>query len=177
MVSSGEVIRIQFNLAQYGIMIGSFCGAYLGAIDLAWPWLAGGSALCSRVWPHYRYRSRPRLTTDPEPHGIYGGNSSAIFGRRQDKSRTDRSRSRVHGDFSTQALNMFWQPRFRDELALSVEHLGWLFVAMQVSVFVGNNMAKRYLRPGRSFSGLVTALSVFGMVRSGRHPICPGRSY
>jgi len=139
--SSGEIVK---NAAG---ILGGLAGAYMGTVNLAYPWLAGAILLFITFLIAGR--------TMHEPARLNPGRERSPFlaiKRIVERSVTHGLKKRVVlllmtttllSSFFYQPLNMYWQPRFADIAGGKIWVLGWIWVFISVSLMAGNYLAKR----------------------------------
>jgi MFS family permease len=133
-----------------GVIIGAVLGGYLGAVDLALPWLAGSMVLFLLFAVSWFMMSEPYLERKPlrlkstfeEMKRIssasvrYGMDHPVIF-------------NMIIAGFllgiAVQPWNMFWSPFFKDTLNVDTSVLGWMFAAISLFSIVGMHFASRTL--------------------------------
>lgn len=133
-----------------GVIIGAVLGGYLGAVDLALPWLAGSMVLfllfvVSRFLMMEPYVKRKPLrlkSTFEEMKRIasssvrYGMSHPVIF-------------NMIIAGFllgiAVQPWNMYWSPFFKDTLNVDTSVLGWMFAAISLFSMVGMHFARHTL--------------------------------
>ncbi|VVB73950.1 Multidrug resistance protein MdtH [uncultured archaeon] len=133
-----------------GVIIGAVLGGYLGAVDLALPWLAGAVTffvlfLIARMLmtePYFKQKPLKVKSTFEEMKKVsgdsirYGTKHPIIF-------------NMIIVGFllgvAVQPWNMFWTPFFKDTLKVDTSVLGWMFAAISLFSMAGMYFAKRTL--------------------------------
>ena len=133
-----------------GIIIGAVLGGYLGAADLALPWLAGSMVLFLlfiisqflMTEPYFKRKPLKLKSTFKEMNKIasasvrYGMNHPIIL-------------NMIIAGFllgiAVQSWNMYWTPFFKDTLKVDTSVLGWMFAAISLFSILGMHFAKHTL--------------------------------
>ncbi len=149
---SGEVISNERIFSSEGIaknaanIFGGLTGAYMGDINLAYPWLAGAVVLVvifiisSRIM----IEPKPYHTLDPQSpftaiktifkHSIdYGLRKKVVFLLMI---------TTLISAFFYQPLNMYWQPHFAEVADGQIWILGWIWVLISGSLMFGSYLVK-----------------------------------
>ena len=150
---SGDIISNDRIFSSEGIaknaanIIGGLAGAYLGAIDLSYPWLAGAVALIITFLFSLKLMTEPPAITRPAVQSPFAAVSEIIK-----KSVSFGLKKRVVlllmmttliSSFFYQPLNMYWQPRFAGMVGGTVWILGWIWVLISLSLMLGSYVVKR----------------------------------
>jgi len=136
--------------SSVGVIIGAILGGYIGAVDLALPWLAGAIVLSLLfiisqliiAEPYFKRKPLKLKSTFDEMKKIssasirYGMDHPIIF-------------NMIIAGFllgvAVQPWNMYWSPFFKDTLQVDTSVLGWMFAAISLFSMVGMYFAKHTL--------------------------------
>ena len=148
--SLDKVFTREQQVRQLATLGGAVAGTYLGSVDLALPWLAGGAmfmltAGVASLTMREDYFERQRLTL-----------KSGLASMRKTMTKSVRYGFKHSGVrfllilgfalfFATQGPNMQWQPRFAGYIS-DKAMLGWFWVAMSLAMLLGASIAKWFLR-------------------------------
>ncbi|MBI4099369.1 hypothetical protein HY442_02490 [Candidatus Parcubacteria bacterium] len=149
-----QVFVREQQVKELATISGAVAGAYLGKLDLALPWFMGGvmfmaTAVVAALVMREEYFERKRLTLDA---GLGSMRQTIAASARYGFGHKEVRFLLLLGfalAFATQAPNMQWQPRFAAHLG-DRALLGWLWVAMSLSLFLGASVAKWFLRQARN---------------------------
>ncbi|OGF25686.1 hypothetical protein A2303_06825 [Candidatus Falkowbacteria bacterium RIFOXYB2_FULL_47_14] len=142
LASDKEKIR---NLSR---IIGTVFGAYIGAINIALPWLVSGITIliCGVLAIFLIDESyfQARKKADPERTGLKRIiKDSCDFGLKN-RSIFFLGLSAMAYSFTCMPFNMYWQPFFRDGFSVPVVALGWVHGASLIILYLGNEFAGRF---------------------------------
>ena len=136
--------------SSVGVVIGAVLGGYIGAVNLALPWLAGAAVLfilfvisqLIMTEPYFKRKPLRLKSTFDEMKKIssasvrYGMAHPIIF-------------NMIIAGFllgvAVQPWNMYWSPFFKDTLNVDTSVLGWMFAAISLFSMVGMHFASRTL--------------------------------
>jgi len=151
-VQSGEKITNERIFSSAGIarnsayIVGGLAGGYIGNVNLAYPWLAGGIVLClTFIWAAFTMKEPYALTH------IKAKSPFLAFGDILKRSLTYGLKKRVVLylmsaafilSFLYQPLNMYWQPQFSAKAGGEIWVLGWVSVLIFVSLMLGSILVK-----------------------------------
>lgn len=154
-VSENWITRTDYIFSQaqvfskVALIGGGILGAYLGQINLAYPWfLTGLTGLVTLFisWLYMKPDSQPTQIKFSIVSGLsqmqhiavdsfkYGFSHPIIFWL---------IISTALSQFAFQPLNMFWAPRFNHLAGDKLELMGWLWAAMSLFMMVGNYLSKK----------------------------------
>jgi MFS family permease len=140
-------------IRQIGGGIGAVTGSYLAAHNPILPWFVGGSVMAITTLLAYTAMKEDYFMkgTFSWKRGLTSMRDIAVSSIRYGtKDKTVRFILIVTcvQIFSVQALNMYWQPFFRDH-KVSEQHLGFLFIGMMVCLAAGAFIASRLRSKGK----------------------------
>ena len=130
------------NLA---LIVGGLAGAYLGSISLAIPWAANGffflilAIVIQAILPTSERKTERNVL--PEFKNIFIGYQVVI----KDKCILALIASGFLSSFSLASIKLFWLPTMKDNFQTSVTFLGWLWVGIAGSIFLGSYFVKPYV--------------------------------
>lgn len=172
---SGDPIPNERIFSSEGIaknvanIIGGLAGAYLGDIDLAYPWLAGAILLVVTFLISSKYMIEPAKVIRPPSHSPFMAVAAIIkksiaFGLKKRVVLLLMTASLI-SSFFYQPLNMYWQPRFAGMIGGTVWILGWIWVLISLSLMLGSYLVKRLpkafpMRKSLAASALLSSLPV-----------------
>lgn len=146
--STATVFRQEQLTRQFVSIPGAILGAYIGTLDLSYPWLAGGClglvvALVSWfVMREDYFVAPPRMSPFASMHEML---KMAMRGMRfARKSKVVRLVVVMNAvlAFSVQSPNMQWQPFFRSAVG-SVSWFGYVWAGIALCVFAGIHLSKK----------------------------------
>lgn len=163
-------VFIRFNqINQFGIIFGSVIGAYIGAINIALPWLMSGfGLLLLGIYAETRMdEHRIEKTIETKKLKFRKIIKESITICKAEKQVQLITFLAFIFTFSCMASNMFWPVRFKEQLGIPQEHLGWIFALIVIVIAIGSQAAKRFINWARDEIGaILMSFSLFavGMV-------------
>lgn len=141
-----KVFRQELTSKSIGLMIGCLLGAYLGNINLSWPWLATAffmflAGIFSLIFIKENY---VRETSKDSKSGFVKQVSEAWhYGVKNKELLYIMSFCGLMA-LSVQALNMQWTLMFKNSYNFSSLNLGYLFVSISIAVALGGKISKKF---------------------------------
>lgn len=167
----GEYNRIfgrETLIRQVGGGVGAIAGSYLAAYNPALPWFVGGTVMGITTLAAYltmteEYFVRAAFSWK---RGLVAMKDVAVssirYGMDHKAVRFILIITCIQ-IFSVQALNMYWQPFFRNH-SVSEQHLGFLFVGMMVALAAGAFIASKLDASGREKKLIVRTQVITGLI-------------
>ena len=152
------------QLSSLGFMATALLGAYVGSVDIAWPWLLGGAGFLLSGLAGMLLRERPRSATALDHRAWRGAVRAQIaVGLRQGVSiRSVRFLSLAEA-IMLGAMAPYWLEwplLFKDGYGAGVWVVGWVFCALGVGRLLGSEASARLYVVPSDRPRLLASLSV-----------------
>lgn len=165
-----DIFKKECRFATVGVIIGSLSGAYIGCVDISFPWLMGAVSLffcgifCWIVMKE-EYFSKKKFKLDFSPISCVI-KDSITFGWKK-KSVLYMILFGTIISFSCMPFNMYWQLIFKDTYNFSVSSLGWIFVGIAVFSLIGSQVSVWFgsmFKKEKNAIVLTQAITAAGMI-------------
>ena len=128
-------------------IIGGLAGAYMGNIDLAYPWLAGAIVLVTVFIISAAIMREPARTIKVTIKSPFPAIKNILirsvdYGLRR-KTVLFLMLATLVLSFFFQPLNMYWQPRFSGLAGEKIWMLGWIWALISLSLMLGSYLVRR----------------------------------
>lgn len=171
-VSKNWAMRTDYIFSQgqvfskIALVVGAIIGAYLGQINLAYPWflVAFTGLIAFFVSIFYMRTDQPVKDTFGFGRGLK--QMTAIVKNSLDYGFRNKvvlwlMIATFVGEFAFQPLNMFWAPRFNQMAGGEVKLMGWLLAGMSIMMAVGSYLSRRLSERKVSYWKIMSISALF----------------
>lgn len=171
-VSENWAMRTDYIFSQgqvfskIALVVGAIIGAYLGQINLAYPWLLVAFTGLITFFVSIFY-----MRTDKPVKDIFGFSRGLKQITMIAKNSFDYGfRNKVVlwlmvatfiGEFAFQPLNMFWAPRFNQIAGGEIKLMGWLLAGMSIMMAAGSYLSRKLSERKVSYWKIMTISALF----------------
>lgn len=154
-------------ISSLAALLGGLIGAYIGSVNLALPWLVGGSLSVISLLAVVLFMHESPVKRELSLSFVNGfkqlikvSKDSINYGLKQ-KAVFWLTLSSMLSLFAFQPLNMFWSPRLSSLAGNQIWILGWVWVGVTLFMMLGSFLVKKLLKQEKSYLSVFITTALF----------------